>query len=68
MTFLYHILLLLSVNLAPVSAWDVGQLVKTTSGPVLGHKSPRYKDVSEYLGNNETLVLWLSLVVFLSAL
>jgi hypothetical protein len=34
-----------------VSAWNVGQLVNTTSGPLIGHASLRHKEVSEYLGN-----------------
>jgi hypothetical protein len=34
-----------------VSALDIGQLVKTTSGAVIGHTSVRHGQVSEYLGN-----------------
>jgi carboxylesterase type B len=30
--------------------WTVGQQVQTSSGPVVGHKSSKYPDVSEYLG------------------
>lgn len=30
--------------------WDVGQIVHTTSGPVIGHPAPNATTVSEYLG------------------
>jgi hypothetical protein len=32
------------------SAWKVGQIVQTSSGPVQGHPSPNASEVSEYLG------------------
>jgi len=33
-----------------VGEWTVGQEVATSSGPVVGQKSARYPEVSEYLG------------------
>jgi len=32
------------------SSWEVGQIVRTTSGPVQGHAAANASDVSEYLG------------------
>jgi Carboxylesterase family len=32
------------------TAWKVGEVVKTSSGEILGHAASRNHDVSEYLG------------------
>jgi hypothetical protein len=48
MFFSNYILIMLWSGLT--IAWEIGQRVHTTSGPVLGHKSARRENVSEYLG------------------
>ena len=47
---LYHCVVAVLASVTVASAWNVGQIVKTSSGEILGHASSRNRDVSEYLG------------------